>query len=153
MKKIEELQRAAQIIRYNGVEGLLSAAGIVGCEVALGMLITYLQHQHSPGKQWPDPSNTLEAVEEILKENNLFVFIEYSPLLGHGIVFDGNKATYIVDVGKMYQPEDSNGMHLEMWMQGSDDYRIIPAGKYPYYAAYDEIARTQNEAMKKLLEA
>ena len=151
MHTFEQLHSAAKIIRADGVEGIQSASSLVGRDVALGMLILFLREIHNENRGWPDLEDTEEKVNEILQQEGLLSVFQYSPSSGQGIVHDGNDATHIVTVEKMYEPESAEGVHLGMWLQGPDDYRIIPAGPPPFRKAYDEMSRAHEEIREALL--
>lgn len=151
MHSFEQLHAAAKIIRADAVDGIQSASRLVGCDVALGMLILFLRSAHNENRGWPDSEDTEEKVNEILQREGLLNIIQYSPTTGQGIVSDGNDVTHIVTVDRMYEPEPAQGVHLGMWLQGPDDYRIIPAGPFPFRKAYDEMGRAHEEAREALL--
>src|SRR3989338_6603855 len=151
MYSFEQLHTAAKIIRADGVDGIQSASRLVGRDVALGMLILFLRQTHNENRGWPDSEDTEEKVNEILQREGLLNIIQYSPTSGQGIVYDGNDVTHIVTVDKMYEPESAQGTHLGMWLQGPNDYRIIPAGPFPFRKAYDEMNQAHEEAREILL--
>lgn len=150
MHSTEQLHAAAKIIRADGMQGIQSASRIVGRDIALGMLILFLRQSHNASGQWPDAEDTTRKVDELLENAGLLEIIKYSPILGHGVVFDGSGATYVIELEKMYKPESARGVHLGMWMQGPGELYIIPAGTFPFRKAYDEILRAHVEALQEL---
>ena len=72
-------------------------------------------------------------------------YADISPLLGRGIVYDGNK-TYVIELKKMNLPEEAGSTHLGMWMQGPSKLVNVDAGPYPFENAYSELARLSKQA-------
>ncbi len=142
----KELFAAAKIIRTEGIVGVHEASLIVGRDVALGMLIVFLS------REWPITYGGAEKVlEEIFKRENLLNVIEFSPMLGRGVVFDGDVAMYVIDIENMYEPKSAKGVHLGMWLQGPGDIRIVPAEKFPYRKVYDEMLQAHQGVIKTVL--
>jgi len=69
----------------------------------------------------------------------------FSGTLARGVVYMGEKV-YVIEVKKMYKPEEAGGTHFGMWMQGPDDIKEMEAGDYPFTAVYD----CMNNAFKKV---
>jgi hypothetical protein len=148
----EQLHSAAKTIRADGIEGIQTASQLVGRDIALGMLILFLRMQHNKDGGWPDLPDTTGKVNEILAREGLLGLIVFSPIDGHGVVYDNETvATHITTVENMYQPLPASGVHLGMWMQGPSDYRTIPAGPYPFKKAYDEMRKAHRKATANTL--
>ena len=141
----EQFHAAAEIIKADGAQGVYSASRIVGRDAALGMLILFL-------RQSSGVEDTTEKVDELLKSEGLLNIVHYSPILGHGVVYDEDGPAYVMTVQKMHEPELAAGVHLGMWMQGPDDLRVIPAGNLPFRQAYDEMSRAHDAARDDFLE-
>ncbi len=74
-------------------------------------------------------------------------FADIVPLLGRGIVYDGNK-TYVIELAKMNQPTEAGSTNLGMWLQGPSRRVSIDAGPFPFNNAYRELDRLSKIARK-----
>ena len=71
-----------------------------------------------------------------------------SPISGRGVVYTEDN-TFIIELDKMYQPEEADCTHLGMWMQGLGDIQVIDAGKYPFRAVYDRMKESHDKIRNK----
>ncbi|MFH1170923.1 MAG: hypothetical protein V1778_00055 [bacterium] len=75
----------------------------------------------------------------------------FSGILGRGVVYAAQE-TYVIEVGKMYQPERAGTTNLNMWMQGPGDIQEMEPGEYPFIAVYDRMKEAAEEAAAELRE-
>lgn len=93
---------------------------------------------------------TKPNVSEKIKKHTMNAVAHFSPSLKHGVVYT-NDNTYVIEVGKMYQPEEAGTTHLGMWMQGPDDLQKMKAGAYPFRNVYDSMKKKSDKFLAEIL--
>ena len=74
---------------------------------------------------------------------------DFSPMLRRGVVYtDGG--TYIIEVDKMYKPEEAGTTHIAMWMQGPGDIQEVEAGEYPFREVYDRMKNASDKLAREI---
>lgn len=77
-------------------------------------------------------------------------FADMLPVSARAVVYTQGKV-YLIELNKMYQPEEAGGTNISWWMSG-----LLPLittsdiGEYPFRVVYDELKKLHEEERRKL---
>lgn len=154
MLSIGDMQEAAKLIEVDGDEAYHAVSARYGEDVARLLLVAHLRRSFGAMESFPSDPSIDGRVEDFLRERGITdvntSIAHFSPTLARGVVYMKGR-TYIIQVGKMYQPEDAGATNIGMWMQGPSDIQQMESGGPPFTAVYDRMRRMAEAAEAELL--
>ena len=92
-----------------------------------------------------DTRSAVSLLKGIMEEPYAHISAENN----RGIVYDRGK-TFVIEYDKPGKPELAGSTNLNMWMQGTRPITEVPAGAFPYTAAYEMLALQVNALRREL---
>lgn len=71
--QVSKYHAAAKLIETDGVNGYRACAARYGTEIANTLIVAFLRRCENPNQQWPEPGDTEEKVNAILKKERIIL--------------------------------------------------------------------------------